>query len=38
MAEKGKEYQCETCGNIVLVVEAGKGELICCGEKMQVVE
>ena len=27
-------YKCELCGNIVEVIHAGDGELVCCGEPM----
>ena len=27
-------YKCALCGNIVEVVHAGDGELVCCGEPM----
>ena len=27
-------YKCERCGNIVEVVHAGAGKLVCCGEPM----
>ncbi|MFC1682487.1 desulfoferrodoxin [Nanoarchaeota archaeon] len=27
-------YKCEICGNIVEVVHAGGGELVCCGQQM----
>ena len=32
--EVGEIFKCEICGNIVEVLEAGGGELICCGEPM----
>jgi len=28
-------YKCNVCGNIVEVVHAGIGELVCCGEPME---
>ena len=28
-------YKCPLCGNIVEVVHAGAGELICCGQSMK---
>lgn len=28
-------FKCEKCGNIVEVIKAGSGELVCCGEPMQ---
>ncbi len=31
-------YKCDICGNIVEVLVAGKGELICCGEPMKLME
>lgn len=34
MAEKLEIYKCEVCGNIVEVVHAGTGELVCCGQPM----
>lgn len=36
MAEKLEIYKCEVCGNIVEVLHAGKGELVCCGEPMKL--
>jgi len=29
-------YKCEVCGNIVEVVHAGGGELVCCGQPMKL--
>ncbi len=34
MANKLGIYKCEICGNIVEVVHAGDGELVCCGKPM----
>ena len=34
MAEKGKVYRCELCGNIVSVLHQGEGTLVCCGQNM----
>jgi superoxide reductase len=31
-------YKCNVCGNIVEVLHAGMGELVCCGEPMQLME
>ena len=36
MAEKLESYKCEKCGNIVEVLHAGKGELVCCNEPMKL--
>ena len=35
MAELREIYKCEVCGNIVEVLHAGIGELVCCGKPMQ---
>lgn len=34
----GEVWRCEICGNVVEVLEAGGGELICCGVPMVKVE
>ncbi|NCN86494.1 desulfoferrodoxin FeS4 iron-binding domain-containing protein [archaeon] len=31
-------YKCNICGNVVEVLHEGKGQLVCCGEPMQVQE
>ena len=31
-------YKCNVCGNIVEVVHAGGGELVCCGEPMKLLK
>ncbi len=36
--EVGEIYRCEICGNVVKVIEVGGGELVCCGEPMELVE
>ena len=36
MVEKKEIYKCEVCGNIVEVVHAGGGVLICCGQPMKL--
>jgi superoxide reductase len=36
MTEKLQIYKCEVCGNIVEVLHAGQGELVCCGQPMKV--
>jgi len=30
-------YRCEVCGNIVEVLHAGVGELVCCGQPMKLM-
>ena len=37
MTEKLQIYKCEVCGNIVEVVHAGKGQLVCCGQPMKLM-
>ena len=37
MAKLGEVYKCEQCGNITVVVHAGDGELVCCGEPMTLL-
>jgi len=34
----GEMYRCAVCGNVVIVREAGGGELVCHGEPMKLVE
>ena len=31
-------YKCNICGNIVEVLHAGVGELVCCGEPMELMK
>ena len=31
-------YKCEKCGNIVIVIHAGAGQLVCCGTPMVLLE
>jgi superoxide reductase len=35
MATRQDVYKCEVCGNIVEVLHAGAGELVCCGQPMK---
>ena len=37
MAKKGEVYKCEICGNVAAVIQGGDGDLVCCGEDMQLV-
>jgi len=34
MAKKNGIYKCEVCGNVVSVIQASGGELVCCGKPM----
>ena len=38
MARKSGLYRCNVCGNVVSVVIAGEGDLVCCDEEMQLLE
>ena len=38
MANLNGIYKCEICGNVVSVLEAGDGELVCCGQPMNLFE
>lgn len=38
MAEMNGIYRCELCGNIVHVVNAGGGDLVCCGKPMKLLK
>ncbi len=38
MTKLGEMYKCEICGNLVSVVESGQGELVCCGQPMNLLE
>ena len=31
-------YKCNICGNIVEVLHAGSGELVCCGQPMELLK
>lgn len=38
MAEKYGIYKCNICGNVIEVVEAHEGELVCCGKPMDLLK
>lgn len=38
MIEKRQIWKCNVCGNIVEVLVAGGGQLVCCGEAMQLMK
>ncbi len=37
MTKKNEVYKCALCGNIVEVLHVGAGELVCCGEGMDLL-
>jgi superoxide reductase len=38
MTELGQVYKCSVCGNIVVVVHASDGELVCCQKPMELMK
>ena len=37
MTTLGQIYRCNVCGNIVIVLHEGKGQLVCCGQPMELL-
>lgn len=37
MVQQHEVYKCDLCGNIVEVLHGGKGELVCCGQPMNLM-
>lgn len=37
MTEKLELYRCNVCHNLVEVLHAGEGELVCCGQPMELI-
>lgn len=38
MTERNQTYKCNICGNIVEVLHAGAGQLVCCGQPMELLK
>ena len=38
MTEKLQVFKCTMCGNIVDILHEGQGELVCCGQPMELLE
>jgi superoxide reductase len=38
MTSVNEVYKCNVCGNIVEVLHAGAGELVCCGQPMELLK
>lgn len=36
MTENNQIYKCSVCGNMVEMVHPGKGQLVCCGQPMEI--
>jgi len=34
----GEKYNCSICRNEVSVTKVGGGELVCCGQPMEIIE
>ena len=37
MTELMQVYKCEVCGNMVEMIHAGPGKLVCCGQPMKLM-
>lgn len=37
MTNKNEFYKCELCGNLVSVLESADGQLVCCGQPMNLL-
>ena len=38
MTEQNQIYKCNICGNIVEVLHIGAGQLVCCGQPMELLK
>ena len=38
MTAQKQIYRCNVCGNIVEVLHVGEGELVCCGQPMELLQ
>lgn len=38
MTQRNQIYKCNVCGNIVEVTHDGAGQLVCCGQPMQLMD
>jgi superoxide reductase len=38
MTERNQVWKCEVCGNIVEILHAGVGQLVCCNQPMILLE
>ena len=38
MTQKNQVYKCEICGNIIEVLDAAGGTLVCCGQPMKLMQ
>ena len=38
MTGQKQVYKCNVCGNIIEVLHTGQGQLVCCGEPMELLQ
>lgn len=38
MTKRGEIYRCKICSNIVMIMNEGEGELVCCSQPMEKLE
>lgn len=38
VSREDDKYMCNICGNEVMVIKVGGGILVCCGEKMELMQ
>lgn len=38
MTKVGQKFQCDICGIVVEIKEAGDGTLVCCGQEMSLTK
>ena len=38
MTAQKQIYRCNVCGNIIEVLHVGQGELVCCGQPMELLQ
>jgi desulfoferrodoxin-like iron-binding protein len=38
MTNLNETFRCNTCGNFIQVLKSGAGELVCCGQTMELIE
>ncbi len=38
MTKRYEIYKCDKCGNIAMMLEGGKGQMVCCGKPMEKLE
>jgi len=36
VSKEGQQFECEICGNVVVVKVVGGGVLVCCGQAMKL--